>query len=88
MAQSHGAGRGAGRAARLLAFGALALVVASLAVGARLPADLRMVWWHPEILVALCWTGVAALLLRHRPRLRVGWLMMGSGAARPCTSWR
>ncbi len=81
VAQSHGTGRGAGRTAGLLACGAVLLVVASLAVGGLLPADARMVWWHPEILVALCWTAVAAVLLQHRPRLRVGWLMMGAGVS-------
>lgn len=71
--------RGAGRFAAAVAFCAVLLVAASLAVGAFLPSDLRMVWWHPEILVATAWTPVAAVLLRHRPRLTVGWLMLGAG---------
>ncbi|WP_243708517.1 sensor histidine kinase [Actinomadura sp. GC306] len=71
--------RGAGRFAVAVAVGAVLLVAASLVIGALLPADLRMVWWHPEILVATAWTPVAAVLLRHRPGLKVGWLMLGAG---------
>ncbi|TDC51829.1 sensor histidine kinase [Actinomadura sp. KC345] len=71
--------RGAGRAAVPVALGAVLLVAASFAIGTRLPPDLRMVWWHPEILVAVAWTPVAAVLLRHRPGLTVGWLMLGAG---------
>lgn len=71
--------RGARRVGVLLALAAVASVAASLAVGARLPSGLRMVWWHPEILVALAWTPVGAVLLRHRPGLKVAWLMVGSG---------
>ncbi|MFC7732824.1 hypothetical protein [Actinomadura keratinilytica] len=40
-----------------------------------------MVWWHPEILVAVIWAPTAALLLRYRPGLRVGWVMLGSGVS-------
>ncbi|MGP4027722.1 histidine kinase [Actinomadura sp. 3N407] len=71
--------RGRGRVAVPLALGAVLIVAASFAIGTRLPSDLRMVWWHPEILVAIAWTPVAAVLLRHRPRLTVAWLMLGSG---------
>ncbi|TDB98969.1 sensor histidine kinase [Actinomadura sp. 7K534] len=71
--------RGAGRFAVAVAFKAVLLVAASLVVGGLLPADLRMVWWHPEILVATAWTLVAAVLLRHRPGLKVGWLMLAAG---------
>ncbi|MFG2086704.1 MULTISPECIES: histidine kinase [unclassified Spirillospora] len=70
---------GAARVAVPVALGAVLLVAASFVIGTRLPSDLRMVWWHPEILVAIAWTPVAAVLLRHRPRLTVGWLMLGSG---------
>ncbi|MFC4051081.1 sensor histidine kinase [Actinomadura syzygii] len=72
-------GRGAGRVGFMLALGAVLLVATSLAIGTELPSDQRMVWWHPEILVALAWTPAAAVLLRHRPRLSVGWLMLGAG---------
>ncbi|WP_037560065.1 sensor histidine kinase [Spirillospora albida] len=71
--------RGAGRAAFPLALAAVAAVVGSLLLGFRLPEDARLVWWHPEILVALFWTPIAALLLRHRPHLRVGRLMLAAG---------
>ncbi|MFB4311077.1 histidine kinase [Actinomadura sp. GTD37] len=73
--------RAAGRAGVLLALTAVASVAASFAIGARLPPDARMVWWHPEILVALAWTPVGAVLLRHRPGLKVAWLMLGAGAS-------
>ncbi|MEW2352753.1 histidine kinase [Spirillospora sp. NPDC029432] len=62
-----------------LALAALAAVAASLIAGRWLPEPLRLVWWHPEIVIALFWTPVAALLLRYRPRLRVGLLMLGCG---------
>ncbi|MEU8796885.1 histidine kinase [Spirillospora sp. NPDC048819] len=68
-----------GRIAVPVALAAVLIVAASFIIGTRLPSDLRMVWWHPEILVAVAWTPVAAVLLRHRPRLTVGWLMLGSG---------
>ena len=71
--------RGAGRSAVPVALGAVLLVAASFAIATRLPSDLRMVWWHPEILVAVTWTPVAAVLLRHRPGLKVGWLMLVAG---------
>src|SRR5437868_2147784 len=71
--------RGAGRGAVLLALAAVLTVAGSLILGGWLPADRRVVWWHPEIVIALFWTPVAATLLRHRPGLRVGWLMLGSG---------
>ncbi|WP_242901632.1 sensor histidine kinase [Actinomadura terrae] len=73
--------RGAGRAAFLLALAAVLLVTASLMLGTWLPADRRLVWWHPEIVIGLFWTPAAATLLRHRPGLRVGWLMLGSGVS-------
>ncbi|XRQ03492.1 histidine kinase [Actinomadura welshii] len=79
MVETAGQNRGAGRFAVAVALGAVLLVAASLTVGTVLPADLRMVWWHPEILVATAWTPVAAVLLRHRPGLKVGWLMLGAG---------
>jgi two-component system, NarL family, sensor kinase len=80
--RSDTASSNAARAALLLALGAVLLAIASLVLGLWLPADRRMVWWHPEILVAVIWTPTAALLLRHRPGLRVGWVMMvgGTGA--------
>ncbi|GAA4079275.1 sensor histidine kinase [Actinomadura miaoliensis] len=71
--------RGRGRAALALALCAVLAAVGSLVLGFWLPADRRLVWWHPEILVAVIWTPTAALLLRHRPGLRVGWVMMVSG---------
>jgi signal transduction histidine kinase len=71
--------RGAGRVGALLALTAVVSVAASLTIGARVPSELRMVWWHPEILVALAWTPAGAVLLRHRPRLTVAWLMVGAG---------
>ncbi|NDU74752.1 sensor histidine kinase [Actinomadura sp. DSM 109109] len=77
VAEEHD--RGAGRVGALLALTAVASVAASLAIGARVPDAQRMVWWHPEILVALAWTPVGAVLLRHRPGLTVAWLMVGSG---------
>ncbi|QKG26224.1 sensor histidine kinase [Actinomadura verrucosospora] len=76
------AGHGRGRAARAavpLALVAVLAVAASLLIGTRLPAGARLVWWHPEIVIALFWTPVAAVLLRKRAGLRVGWLMLGSG---------
>ncbi|MFA1550026.1 sensor histidine kinase [Actinomadura chokoriensis] len=79
--ETAGHDRAAGRMGVLLALTAVASVAASLAVGARLPADLRMVWWHPEILVALAWTPVGAVLLRHRPGLKVAWLMVVAGSS-------
>ncbi|MDL4818091.1 sensor histidine kinase [Actinomadura opuntiae] len=74
----HGRGRAA-RAAVPLALAAVLAVAASLVLGTGLPAGERLVWWHPEIVIALFWTPVAALLLRQRAGLRVGWLMLGSG---------
>ncbi|MFB4303420.1 histidine kinase [Actinomadura sp. NTSP31] len=74
----HGRGPAA-RAAVPLALAAVLAVTASLILGAFLPAGVRLVWWHPEIVIALFWTPVAALLLRQRAGLRVGWLMLGSG---------
>ncbi|WP_433231064.1 sensor histidine kinase [Actinomadura formosensis] len=74
-------GRAAGRVGALLALTAVAFVTTSLIIGTRMPAHLRMVWWHPEILVALAWTPVGAFLLPHRPRLKVAWLMVGAGAS-------
>ncbi|TDD83631.1 sensor histidine kinase [Actinomadura rubrisoli] len=71
--------RRVGRTAFLLALAAILIVAASLILGTRLPRDLRLVWWHPEIVIALFWTPAAATLLRHRPGLTVGWLMLGSG---------
>lgn len=71
--------RRASRAALWLMSAAVALVLVSLLLGLHVPAHRRMVWWHPEAVVALTWTPVAALLLRHRPGLRVGWLMLGAG---------
>ena len=70
---------GAARLAAPAALGAVTLVATSFVLGSRLPPDARMVWWHPEVLVAVAWTPVAAILLRHRPGLTVGWLMLGSG---------
>ncbi|TDB90392.1 sensor histidine kinase [Actinomadura sp. KC216] len=71
--------RGAGRVAFPIALGAVLIVAASLYLGTRLPEGRRMVWWHPEILVALTWTPVGAILLRHRRGLTVAWLMLGAG---------
>ncbi|MFI0409763.1 sensor histidine kinase [Actinomadura sp. 3N508] len=71
--------RGAGRVAFPIALGAVLIVATSLYLGTRLPEARRMVWWHPEILVALTWTPVGAILLRHRRGLTVAWLMLGSG---------
>ncbi|MFC6881097.1 MULTISPECIES: sensor histidine kinase [Actinomadura] len=81
--ETAGHDRTAGRAPLLLALAAVAAVCASLVIGAWVPEDRRMVWWHPEIVIALSWTPVAALLLRYRPGLRVGLLMLtaGCGAA-------
>ncbi|MEU9021685.1 sensor histidine kinase [Actinomadura sp. NPDC048394] len=76
------AGHGRGHAARAavpLALAAVLAVAATLLLGTRLPAGTRLVWWHPEIVIALFWTPVAAALLRKRAGLRVGWLMLGSG---------
>ncbi|MBW8483577.1 sensor histidine kinase [Actinomadura parmotrematis] len=72
------------RAAVGLAALAVAAVVTTLIVGRWVPADRRLVWWHPEIVIALFWTPVAALLLRHRPGLRVGWLMLVAGVSASC----
>jgi two-component system NarL family sensor kinase len=69
----------AARGAIALALAAVLVVSASLLLGAWVPAHERMVWWHPEIVIALFWTPVAAFLLRHRPGLRVGWLMLVAG---------
>ncbi|WP_268916002.1 histidine kinase [Actinomadura logoneensis] len=71
------AGAVAGAMAGALA--AVLLVAASLVLGARLPGDRRMVWWHPEVFVALSWTPVGALLTAHRAGRRVGLLMLGAG---------
>ncbi|REE99266.1 histidine kinase/DNA gyrase B/HSP90-like ATPase [Thermomonospora umbrina] len=71
--------RRAVRAALLLTLAAVALVAASLGLGLDVPAARRMVWWHPEIVIALTWTPVAYLLVRHRPGLHVGWLMLVAG---------
>ncbi|RAY12124.1 sensor histidine kinase [Actinomadura craniellae] len=57
------------------------MVAASLILRARLPADLRQPLWHPELVVALTYSPVAALLLRYRPRLLVGWIVLGAGLA-------
>ncbi|MBO2459720.1 sensor histidine kinase [Actinomadura violacea] len=76
------AGHGRGHAARAavpLALAAVLAVAASLLIGTRLPSGVRLVWWHPEIVIALFWTPVAAVLLRQRAGLRVGWLMLGAG---------
>ena len=62
-----------------LAMAAVLVVSASLVLGLWVPAGERMVWWHPEVVIALFWTPVAAFLLRHRPGLRVGWLMLVAG---------
>jgi signal transduction histidine kinase len=79
MMETAGHGRAAGRLGVLLALVAVGFVAASLIIGAQLPSGVRMVWWHPEILVALAWTPVGAVLLRHRPGLKVAWLMVGAG---------
>ncbi|GAA4140162.1 hypothetical protein GCM10022416_27090 [Actinomadura keratinilytica] len=73
--------RGRGGAVLALALCAVLAAVGSLVLGCWLPADRRMVWWHPEILVAVIWAPTAALLLRYRPGLRVGWVMLGSGVS-------
>ncbi|MDL4771424.1 MULTISPECIES: sensor histidine kinase [Thermomonosporaceae] len=73
--------RRAGRASSLVALAAVAAVAASLLLGLWLPAGRRMVWWHPEIVIAVFWSPVAALLLRHRPGLRVGRLMLAAGSS-------
>jgi signal transduction histidine kinase len=67
------------RVALLLMLTALGLVVGSLWLGLYVPEGRRMVWWHPEIVIAVAWTPVAYVLLRHRPGLRVGWLMLVAG---------
>ncbi|MFF5263399.1 histidine kinase [Actinomadura viridis] len=64
-----------------LALSAVGAVVASLVVGLWLPESRRLVWWHPEIVIAVCWTPVAALLLRYRPGLWVGRLMLVCGVS-------
>ncbi|MFC0039034.1 sensor histidine kinase [Actinomadura rayongensis] len=69
----------AARAARVIAAAAVGAVAAALVLGHWVEDPRRLVWWHPEIVVAVFWTPVAAVLLRHRPNLRVGWLMLGSG---------
>ncbi|WP_018655084.1 sensor histidine kinase [Actinomadura flavalba] len=71
----------AGNTALALAAAAIATVAGTLVLGGLLPAGQRLVWWHPEIVVALSWTPIAALLLRHRPGLRVGWLMLAAGVS-------
>jgi hypothetical protein len=71
--------RWAVRVALLLTLAAVLMVGASLLIGADVPGPLRMPLWHPEIVVALTYTPVASLLLRHRPGLRVAWLMVGAG---------
>ncbi|MFD0686572.1 sensor histidine kinase [Actinomadura fibrosa] len=73
--------RRAGRTAFTLALAAVVAVTASLILGGFLPAGRRLVWWHPEIVVALVWTPTAAILLRYRPGLRVAWVMLGSGVS-------
>ncbi|GAA2458264.1 hypothetical protein GCM10010191_92680 [Actinomadura vinacea] len=72
---------GTARWAPPLALAAVCAVAASLITGFWLPEPRRMVWWHPEIVVAVLWTPVAALLLRHRPGLVVGRLMLVCGVA-------
>ncbi|GAA1812800.1 histidine kinase [Actinomadura chokoriensis] len=79
--ETAGHGRAAGRIGVLLALTAVGFVAASLAIGAELPSGVRMVWWHPEILVALAWTPAGAVLLRYRPGLKVAWLMVGAGVS-------
>ncbi|MFP3963176.1 sensor histidine kinase [Actinomadura fulvescens] len=69
----------AARGALVLALTAVLVVGASLLLGLDVPERRRMVWWHPEIVIALFWTPVAAFLLRHRPGLRVGWVMLVAG---------
>ena len=74
---------GGARRPSAVALAAVCATATSLVIGLWLPEDRRMAWWHPEIVVAVMWTPVAALLLRHRPRLAVGRLMLlcGSSAA-------
>ncbi|WP_019633969.1 sensor histidine kinase [Actinomadura atramentaria] len=71
----------AARAAPVIAAAAAGVVVAALVLGRWVDDPRRLVWWHPEIVVALLWTPVAGLLLRRRPRLAVGWLMLGAGCS-------
>ncbi|MGI5168378.1 sensor histidine kinase [Spirillospora sp. CA-253888] len=73
--------RWAARAAVLLVAAAFGMIGVSLLLRAGLPGRLRQPLWHPEVVVALTYTPAAALLLRHRPRLRVGWLVMAAGVA-------
>ncbi|MEV5571461.1 sensor histidine kinase [Spirillospora sp. NPDC052269] len=72
-------GRSTGGAALAGAAAAVLLVATSLVLGQWLPDDRRMVWWHPEVFVALAWTPVGALLATHRTGRRVGLLMLGAG---------
>ncbi|GLZ04343.1 hypothetical protein Acsp03_18090 [Actinomadura sp. NBRC 104412] len=65
--------------ALILALGAVLAVFGSLLAGLWLPAPRRMVWWHPEIVTALFFAPVGALLLRYRPGLRVGQVMLFCG---------
>ncbi|XVQ13387.1 sensor histidine kinase [Spirillospora sp. CA-255316] len=74
-------GGGGARWALPVAVAAVCAAAASLISGVWLPEARRMVWWHPEIVVAVMWTPVAALLLRHRPGLAVGRLMLVCGAS-------
>jgi two-component system NarL family sensor kinase len=67
------------RAALLLTLTAVLMVAASLVIGTDVPGPLRMPFWHPEIVVALTYTPVGSLLLRHRPGLKVAWLMVVAG---------
>jgi two-component system NarL family sensor kinase len=62
-----------------LALVAVYIVFLSLLIGFWLPAGTRMVWWHPEVVTALAWTPVGGWLLRHRPDLKVGVLMLVCG---------
>ncbi len=56
--ETAGHGPRGGRFGVLFALIAVGFVAASLVIGAQLPSGVRMVWWHPEILVALAWTPV------------------------------
>ncbi|WP_119729432.1 sensor histidine kinase [Thermomonospora amylolytica] len=79
MVRTEQRDRRAVRAAFALSLAAVSLVFTSLLLGPGVPVERRMVWWHPEIVLALTWTPVAVLLVRHRPGLRVGWLMLVAG---------
>ncbi|MCP2338825.1 sensor histidine kinase [Actinomadura rupiterrae] len=72
-------GPGTRGAAPAAAVAAVLLVAASLLLGHGVPGDRRMVWWHPEVFVALSWTPIGALLTAHRAGRRVGLLMLGAG---------